>query len=81
MNKQRGRGGNRKHGVRGFSETVFKQKTGKSLREWMKILDRFGARQKGHTASARYLLDSHGLSAWWSQAVTVRYEYDRGLRK
>ncbi len=32
-------------------------------------------------ATARYLADQHGLERWWAQAVTIQYEYDRGLRK
>ncbi|HUG16578.1 MAG TPA: YdeI/OmpD-associated family protein, partial [Thermomicrobiales bacterium] len=35
---------------------------------------------KGHTAMARYLTDEHGVSAWWAQTVTNRYEWERGLR-
>jgi len=36
---------------------------------------------KGHTQAAKYLRDKHGLSDWWAQAVTIRYEWERGLRR
>ena len=48
--------------------------------EWFEILDRFGVADKGHTATARYLRDEHGVGAWWAQSVTVRYEHERDLR-
>ncbi|MEX1158746.1 MAG: YdeI/OmpD-associated family protein [Thermomicrobiales bacterium] len=61
-------------------ETVI-EKTGKSPDEWHAILDAWDAPSKGHPAIARYLEQDHGLSGWWAQSVTVRYEYARGLRK
>ncbi len=39
------------------------------------------AKAKGHILAARFLLQEHGLSSWWAQAVTIRYEYERGLRE
>lgn len=56
-------------------------KTGKAWAEWFAILDAWGAPDKGHTQSARHLLDSYGVGPWWAQAVSIRYEYERGLRK
>ncbi|MCH7760228.1 hypothetical protein IIA15_02345 [candidate division TA06 bacterium] len=37
-------------------------------------------KEKGHTLTARYLGEKYGLSGWWAQAVTIRYEWERGLR-
>lgn len=56
------------------------EKTGKSLAEWFTILDRWGATTKGHPATAKYLASEWGVSAWWSQNITVEYEKARGLR-
>jgi DNA-binding FrmR family transcriptional regulator len=68
-------------GPRGIAEETVQAKTGKSTQEWTALLDAWGAAEKGHTATARYLEQQHGVSAWWAQSVTVRYEYARGLRQ
>jgi uncharacterized protein YndB with AHSA1/START domain len=56
-------------------------KTGKSWKKWFTILDQSGATQKPHKDIARYIHDEFGISGWWSQMVTVRYEQERGLRE
>ncbi len=43
------------------------------------LLDEWGAREKGHTLAA-HLLREYGLSPWWAQAVTIRWEFEQGLR-
>jgi len=68
-------------GPQGISDETVIAKTGKSTDEWHAILDDWAAPSKGHPAIARYLEHEHGLSGWWAQTVTVRYEYARGLRK
>ena len=65
----------------GISDTAVRAKTGKGWEEWFAILDEWDAKEKGHTASAKHLRDELGVSPWWAQAVTVRYEYARGLRE
>ena len=70
----------RQAGPRGISEATVQAKTGKGSAEWYAVLDRWGAREKGHTATAAYLRAQHGVAPWWAQAVTVRYEWARGLR-
>lgn len=70
-----------KAGFRRISEEAVRAKTGKGWPEWFAILDAWGAPEKGHTESAKHLLDEHGLSPWWAQAVAIRYEWERGLRK
>jgi len=57
------------------------EKTGKKWDAWFKLLDRWGAANKTHKETAKHLAAEHGLSAWWSQMVTVEYERARGLRK
>lgn len=66
---------------RKMSSKAVKARTGKDWKAWVAILDRFDRKKKGHRLSAKYLRDKHGLDQWWSQAVTIRYEWERGLRK
>ncbi len=58
-----------------------RERTGKSSAEWYRILDEWGAGEKGHTLAAKHLLSEHGLSPWWAQCVTIRWEWERGLRR
>ncbi len=67
-------------GPRGISEAAVRAKTGKGWEEWYAILDAWKSPGKGHTAIARYLREHQAVSPWWAQAVTVRYEWERGLR-
>ena len=62
------------------SEAKVAENTGYGLAHWFDLLDRFGAIEKGHTASARHLRESHGVSGWYSQGITVAYERARGVR-
>ena len=71
----------KKVGFRRISEEAVKAKTGKVWREWFTILDTWGVKKKGHTQSAKHLREHYGLSPWWAQAVTIRYEWEMGLRK
>lgn len=55
-------------------------RTGHGWEHWFLVLDRFGSAHKGHTASARYLAEDHGVDGWYAQQITVAYERARGLR-
>ena len=74
------RAGRKAKGPRGFSDAVVKARTGKSSAEWYRLLDKWGAKKKGHTLTAKFLAKRSRLGPWWAQMVTVRYEYSRGLR-
>jgi len=63
-----------------ISSDVVKAKTGKTWSDWFKILDGFDVKKNGHKLAAKHLLERHKLGLWWSQAVTIRYEWERGLR-
>ena len=67
-------------GPRGISDQSVRDKTGKGWDEWLSVLDRYGAREKGHTQTAKDLQENWGVSPWWAQCITVRYEWERGLR-
>jgi uncharacterized protein YndB with AHSA1/START domain len=55
--------------------------TGKAWDEWLKVLDRAGAKSMGHKEIALMLSRKFAVPDWWSQMVTVGYEQARGLRK
>jgi hypothetical protein len=63
-----------------ISDEKVKEKTGKSWKQWSKILDGLDVKSNGHRHATTTLNQKHKLSPWWSQAVTIRYEWERGLR-
>jgi hypothetical protein len=64
-----------------IGDDAVRAKTDKVWKEWFRVLDKFGLKTKGHTEAAKYLREKHGLSDWWAQAVTIRYEWEKGLRR
>lgn len=64
-----------------ISDEAVATRTGKSWAEWYRILNRWGAAEKGHKATAAWLHESRDLTPWWAQMVTVQYERERGLRE
>ncbi len=70
----------KRSGPRGIREEVILAMTGKSSQEWYSILDRWGMKEKGHTLAAKHLHNEYSLSPWWAQVITIRYEWERGLR-
>jgi hypothetical protein len=63
-----------------IGDDAVKAKTGKSWNQWFKILDSFDVQTNGHQLAAKRLSEKHKLGPWWSQAVAIRYEWERGLR-
>ncbi|MDX1611389.1 MAG: SRPBCC domain-containing protein [Candidatus Thermoplasmatota archaeon] len=64
-----------------ISDEAVVEATGESWAHWLALLDRWGAKDRDHAEIAAYLAETHGLSPWWSQTVTVHYERIRGLRE
>jgi len=64
----------------GVSDAKVLEKTGHGLDHWFDVLDRFGAVEKGHTATARHLHEAHHVDGWYAQGITVAYERARGVR-
>jgi hypothetical protein len=62
------------------SDDSLKEATGKTWKEWIAILDEWGARDRKHGEIARFVNEEHGVPGWWSQTVTVGYERATGLR-
>jgi uncharacterized protein YndB with AHSA1/START domain len=54
--------------------------TGRAWDEWLKVLDRAGAKAMPHKEIALMLSRKFSVPNWWSQMVTVGYEQARGLR-
>jgi len=63
-----------------ISNDAVSAKTEKQWPEWFRILDKFDLKKKGHTQAAKFLREKHGLTDWWAQAITIRYEWENGLR-
>ena len=70
----------KKTGFRRIGDEAVRARTGKGWKEWIKILDTWDARDKGHTQSAKHLREKYKVNPWWTQAVAIRYEWERGLR-
>lgn len=64
----------------GHTDAAIRQNTGKGWREWLSILDGWGARERKHGDTVARLMKEHGVPGWWAQAVTVGYERARGMR-
>jgi hypothetical protein len=54
--------------------------TGTHPDAWFARLDAAGAAGWAHPAIARWLQDDQGVTGWWAQGITIRYEQARGLR-
>lgn len=54
------------------------EKTGKTWKDWFKILDKMKAKTIGHTETAKKLSRDYHLGGWWAQVVTIRYEKEKG---
>ena len=64
----------------GMSDHAFRAGSGRPIREWLEILDAWGATERAHPEIARWLVAEHGIGGWWAQSVTVAYERARGMR-
>jgi Activator of Hsp90 ATPase homolog 1-like protein len=62
------------------TDANLRQNTGKGWREWFRILDAWGAKERKHGETASYLREERGVDGWWAQSITVGYERARGLR-
>lgn len=63
------------------SDEKIKIGTGKTWRHWVSVLEKFEAAKQGHRVTAKYLRNDLGLSDWWSQFITIRYEKEKGYWK
>jgi hypothetical protein len=63
-----------------ISDEKVREKTGKTWKQWFKILDGLDIKANGHRFASMTMFNKYKLNPWWSQAVTIRYEWERGLR-
>ncbi|MGH2712062.1 MAG: DUF4287 domain-containing protein [Actinomycetota bacterium] len=66
--------------VLGQTDASMRKNTGKGWREWLRILDAWGANGRKHGEITRYLAEEYGVPGWWCQSITVGYERVRGMR-
>ena len=64
----------------GVGSEAVARATGRAWDEWLKVLDRAGAKTMPHKEIALLLSRKFDVPDWWSQMVTVGYEQARGLR-
>src|SRR5918994_2103604 len=64
----------------GISDDAIAAKTGRTWRQWMRVLDADDAAAMRHRDIAALVHQKHGISDWWAQTVTVGYERIKGLR-
>ena len=64
-----------------IGDEAVKRATGRDWAEWLKLLDKAGAKTKSHKEIAAIVSEKYGAPPWWSQMVTVTYERERGLRE
>ena len=65
----------------GISSEAVEKATGKTWEQWLKTLDRAGAKAWPRKQIAEHLHETCGVGEWWCQMVTVGYEQARGLRE
>ena len=65
------------------SDETIRARTGRGWEEWFEMLDDWGAPDRTHRETARWLAEQQGLHplAWNVQAIAASYERARGLRE
>lgn len=65
------------------SDEAIRRRTGRGWEEWFDLLDEWGAPQRTHRETARWVAEQQGVVplAWNAQAVVGSYERARGLRE
>lgn len=54
------------------------EKTGKPIKHWMKLLDKFDAASKKPSESVAHLQNDHGVPRYWARTLTTRYLKEKG---
>lgn len=65
------------------SDEEIRRRTGRGWEEWFDLLDEWGAPERAHRDTARWVAEQQGIHplAWNAQAVVGSYELVRGLRE
>jgi hypothetical protein len=64
----------------GISDERMRVRTGKTWKQWVRVLDAADAAAMTHKDIASHIVETYEISGWWAQTVTVGYERIRGLR-
>ena len=64
------------------SDANIRRRTGRGWEEWFDLLDAWGAQERSHRDTARWIAEQQGIDplAWNAQAIAHSYELTRGLR-
>ena len=62
------------------SDEVIRRRTDRGWEEWFDLLDDWGATERAHKETVRWLSDQHDVDGWSAQTITVSYERARGMR-
>ena len=64
------------------SDANIRRRTGRGWEEWFDLLDAWGAPERSHRDTARWIAEQQGIEplAWNAQAIAHSYELARGLR-
>jgi hypothetical protein len=63
----------------GLSDAAVAARSGRSVREWLEILDAEAATRLSHDQIVALLVDVYEASEWGAQSVAVRYQQERGI--
>lgn len=61
-----------------LTDSVVKERTGKTLKQWFTLLDTAGGVEKGRRDLVNHLYSEHKVDEWWATTVVVEYERARG---
>lgn len=64
-----------------IGDDAVRKATGHDWAEWLKLLDRAGARKMTHREIVDVVGGQFDAGPWWQQMVAVTYEQKRGLRE
>jgi hypothetical protein len=62
------------------SDEALRERSGHGWDHWFRVLDAWGATNRGHTEIAKWLREEQGVGGWWAQSITGGYERARGMR-
>ena len=65
----------------GMSDDTIAEKTGRTWRKWVRVLDRDKAASMPHRDIVALVRTKYAVGNWWAQMVTVGYERIKGLRE
>ena len=66
--------------VLGQTDANVRKNTGRGWRDWLRILDAWGATGHKHKDIVGFLMEEHDVPGWWAQSITTGFERARGMR-